>query len=136
MKKALGIVSIVVGIMIVLALLSPLMWRYWSWGFAPAVETDCSAPTGGAEENSVSCVQRMEPGDSADVFTETWDSETRVWVHKNGGTCEGPYCFSYDNCDNPTVTLTRQPFWTGHELNPVDGKPFEICYDFKGDCAR
>ncbi len=100
------------------------------------VNTNSSVDYGSESPVSVSCVQRMKPGDSADVFTETWDSETRVWVFKNGGSCEGPYCFSYDACKNPVVTLTRQPFWTGHELNPVNGQPFEICYDFEGDCAR
>ena len=85
---------------------------------------------------SVSCVVRMQPGETAEVFTETWDSERRVWVHLDSGVCEGPYCFSYDACHDALETLKIQPFWTGHELSPVDNKPFLVCYNFNGDCAR
>jgi hypothetical protein len=83
-----------------------------------------------------SCVVRIEPGEKADVFTETWDAETRVWIYLNGGTCEGPYCFSMDQCEDPLAALHRQPFWTGHELSPVNNEPFQACYDFAGECSR
>jgi hypothetical protein len=100
-------------------------------------DCDCS-PVKEVEEKSsnISCVIRIYPGDEAEFFTETWDSETRVWIHAEGGTCQGPYCYSFDNCDNPEITVRRQPFWTGHELSPVTGQPFQICYNFEGSCAR
>lgn len=130
-------------VFIVLALVSPLVWKYWLWAFAPHVEaptTTCEPiddqSVQPAEDSQISCVTRMGVGEKANVFTETWDSERRVWIHLNGGTCNGPYCFSYDQCSDPISTLHVQPFWTGHELSPVDGKPFDICYNFEGSCSR
>lgn len=98
----------------------------------PASVTNDETPS----SSGISCVKRMEPGDEAKVFTETWDAERRVWIHLYGGTCSGPYCFSYDACQDPLATLEIQPFMTGHELSPVDGKEFDICYDFKDSCSR
>ena len=137
----------VLGVLIVLALIAPLTWKFWGWGFGknpnanvecPVCET-CASTTveeSTSDVSDVSCVVRMEPGEKADVFTETWDAERRVWVHLDSGVCEGPYCFSYDACQNPLETLKVQPFWTGHELSPVDNKPFDICYNFEGSCSR
>jgi len=87
-------------------------------------------------ENGVSCVKRMEFGQESSFFTETWDSETRVWIIKQKSACEGPYCFDYSGCKNPEETIRLQPFWLGYERNPVDGNVFRICENFEGDCSR
>ena len=87
-------------------------------------------------ENSISCVKRMEFGEESNFFTETWDSETRVWIIKQKSTCTGPYCFDYSGCENPEETIRLQPFWLGYERNPVDGGVFRICENFEGDCSR
>lgn len=87
-------------------------------------------------ENGISCVKRMEVGQESSFFTETWDSETRVWIIKQKSTCTGPYCYDYSGCKNPEETIRLQPFWLGYERNPVDGEVFRICENFEGDCSR
>ncbi len=83
------------------------------------------------------CVpQRMQPGQWSEYFTTTWDSETRVWVIIGGAYAQGPYSYDYGHCADPDAAIKRQPFSTGNELSPVNGKPFVVCYDFLGNCSR
>ncbi|MDD4382522.1 MAG: hypothetical protein PHE21_04270 [Candidatus Dojkabacteria bacterium] len=131
------------------------MWRYWGWGFntqkTEVVQTteECPECTCECEVKSqevviaeiesgqdISCVKRMDWGAKSNFFTVTWDSETRVWIIKNGGTCNGPYCYDYSECEDPEGTIRLQPFWTGHEKSPVNGQVFDICYNFQGACSR
>lgn len=99
--------------------------------FSDPVATDCpvcepqTAPQ--VSEEYIAPATRVESGAKVGYGTLTFDSETRVWIlSKFVVPSTACYAFDYSGREKG---VQNAPFYVGSELNPVDGKPFTICYD-------
>lgn len=136
--KTIGKIALfVVGGFLILGLLVPAGFRIarsvWDWGLKQE-ENVCPVCPANTQETFVPesseyirPANRVESGTQVGYGTLTFDAETRVWILSKF-VVPSTACYAYDYTGREKG-VQNAPFYVGSELNPVDGKPFSICYD-------
>lgn len=140
MKTLVKVGLFVLGAFLLVGVLFPVGYKIarsvWNWGVDQKQESIVCpvCPVGNSQEETfvpeseyIQPANRVESGAKVGYGTLTFDSETRVWVlSKFIVPSTACYAFDYSGREKG---VENAPFFVGSELNPVNGKPFLVCYE-------